>query len=64
MTKNLSKRNRKNLEPEPGQVLTLSLWYKTKPKMDVQVVHPWTKAFVQVHFTTDELGPSSGSDFF
>ena len=32
--------------------------------MDVHVVHPWTKAFVQVHFTTDELRPSSGSDFF
>ena len=64
LTKSLSKRNWKKLEPEPGQVLTLSLWYKTKSKMDVHVVHPWTKAFVQVHFTTDELRPSSGSDFF
>ena len=53
----------KNIESEPGQVLTLSHWYKTKTNMDVHVVHHGTKTFDQVHLTTDELRPSSGSYF-
>jgi hypothetical protein len=60
----LSKRNFKNLEPEHGQVLTLSHWYKYNCPMGHLKMSHGTIVFVQVHFTTDEMCPGSGSYFF
>jgi hypothetical protein len=60
----LSKRNFINLEPEHGQVLTLSHWYKYNCPMGHLKMSHGTIVFVQVHFTTDEMCPGSGSYFF
>ncbi len=61
-----SKANKKKLEPEPGLVLTLSLWWKTKSNLDIviQFVLLGHCIFVQVHFTTDKIRPSSVKIFF
>jgi hypothetical protein len=64
LTQSLSKPNQKILEPEAGLVLTLSSWYKTNSNLDVHVSEPGHLHFVQVHFTTDELWPSSAKIFF
>ena len=62
--KSLSKQNQKILEPEPGLVLTLSTWYKTNSNLDVHLSEPGHLHFVQVHFTTEEVRPSSAKIFF
>jgi len=63
-TKSLSNPNKKNLEPEPGLVLTLSNWYKTSSNLDVHLPEPGHLHFVQVHFTTDKIRPGSAKIFF
>ncbi len=62
--KSLSKPNQKNIEPEPGLVLNVSTWYKTKSNLDVHLSEPWTVQFVQVHFTTQKFRPGSAKIFF
>ncbi len=62
LSQSLSKPNKKILEPEPGQVLTLSIWYKIKSNLDVHLFEPGQLHFVQVQFTTDKVRP--GSDKF
>ena len=47
-----SKPNRKILEPESGQVLTLSIWYKVKSNLDVHLFEPGQMHFVQVQSAT------------
>ena len=64
IAKSLSKPNQKNIEPEPGLVLNVSTWYKTKSNLDVHLSEPWTVQFVQVHFTTQKFRPGSAKIFF
>ncbi len=61
--KSLSKPNQKIIEPEPGLVLTLSIWYKTSSNLDVHLPEPGHLHFVQVHFTTDKIRPGSTKIF-
>jgi hypothetical protein len=58
--------NKKILEPEPGLVVTLSIWYKTNSNLDVHLSKPGQNGqlhFVQVHFSRDEDRSSSDKIF-